>query len=769
MSLGLGFSLPAYFLSSGAFAGASLNLDFTSGNQTLDPRITFSRTSNATLTNSDGLIAYAPHNLLTYSEQFDNAQWVKGASCVVTANAATAPDGTSTADFVVSSGATAGANTIRNLQTTADPNGSTYVFSVWLRADAPTTTTIRCANAADGDGSQQTVNVGTTWERFSVSRTFTATSTGVRGAINYQSSAVSVYAWGAQLNVGALQPYYPTTVKNLLGYTQEFDNPAWTKTNATVTANATTAPDGSMTADKLVESATTAGFNVQRVTAGTVNTSAYTFSLYAKASERSEVRLRVVEGSTFGRASLCFFDLAAGTAGSVSNNAGAVGSASIINLGNGWYRCSISVTLGGTDTSILTQANLASGGNTTYTGDGTSGIFIWGAQLSDSASLDQYVYNPGAAPSAAAYYGPRFDYDPVTLAPKGLLIEEQRTNSIRNNTMQGAVAGTPGTLPTNWDGIGNAQGLTRTILGVGTESGVTYIDIRWQGTLTSTLSGTIFAVAEPTTGVVAANGQTWTGTWFVRLVGGSLTNLSNLNCQITERTAAGVFIVSSSTPISPTDAALIQQRYAITRTLSGGVTTERITSEIRANAASGVTLDFTLRIGMPQLEQGAFATSVIPTTTAAVTRAADVATMIGANFSNWYNQSEGTLFVDAIEKPDTATRIFASITDGTTEGYAVATFSNTGRIRAQNVSSSGIGTTVTGQPFKIGYSFESGAQSGSLNGSAIVTTATTVTVVPTMIRIGSNQTATAFWNSTVRRIAYYNRRLANTELQGITS
>jgi hypothetical protein len=41
-------------------------------------------------------------------------------------------------------------------------------------------------------------------------------------------------AWGAQLNVGALQPYYPTTVDNLLGYTQEFDNAAWTKSNSFV-------------------------------------------------------------------------------------------------------------------------------------------------------------------------------------------------------------------------------------------------------------------------------------------------------------------------------------------------------------------------------------------------------------------------------------------------------------------------------------------------------------------------------------------------------
>ena len=64
---------------------AKLSLDFTINN-TLDPRITFSRTSNATLVGPDGLIQYAPHNLLTYSEQFDNAAWVKGAAVTITAN-----------------------------------------------------------------------------------------------------------------------------------------------------------------------------------------------------------------------------------------------------------------------------------------------------------------------------------------------------------------------------------------------------------------------------------------------------------------------------------------------------------------------------------------------------------------------------------------------------------------------------------------------------------------------------------------------------------
>ena len=85
------------------------NQNYVSQNGGLQSRsfsdiITFSRTSNATVTKSDGTIGYAPHNLLTFSEQFDNAAWTK-TTTTVTANAIASPIGTTTGDTLTASGA----------------------------------------------------------------------------------------------------------------------------------------------------------------------------------------------------------------------------------------------------------------------------------------------------------------------------------------------------------------------------------------------------------------------------------------------------------------------------------------------------------------------------------------------------------------------------------------------------------------------------------------------------------------------------------------
>jgi hypothetical protein len=209
---------------------------------------------------------------------------------------------------------------------------------------------------------------------------------------------------------------------NLLTFTQEFDNAVWGKTRATVTANAIAAPDGTLTADKLVDDTSASTTHPLDRSATIALSTTYTFSVYLKGAGRNFARI-LLGDSAGGNAAWVGVNLTTGATSTGTNGTGwAVGSASATSVGDDWWRVAITST----SAASTTGAMLIYGGSSTtsvvYTGDGTSGIFLWGAQLELGSTATTYTRNFGGL------FPPRFDYDPVTLAPKGILIEEQRTN-----------------------------------------------------------------------------------------------------------------------------------------------------------------------------------------------------------------------------------------------------------------------------------------------------------------------------------------------------
>ena len=386
------------------------------------------------------------------------------------------------------------------------------------------------------------------------------------------------------------------------------------------------------------------------------------------------------------------------------------------------------------------------------------------------ASSATYFDSAGVLQSAAIN-APRLDYNPSTLAARGLLIEEQRTNSIRNNTMQGAVAGTPGTLPTNWVGSSPIDGINREIVGTGTTNGITWIDLKFSGT-SSTGGAQLLVQFEGAQVAAALQNQTWTPSLWVAVVGGSTANFSTLTIRHRYYNSGGSAITALDTSILSSVSATLT-RFAGTAFAATDATTAFTSFLLNADFVNSSAIDITLRIGLPQLELGAFATSVIPTTTTALTRSADVASV--NTLSPWYNATEGTLYAEWTAQAFTYRA--ASFND-TTQNNAIGFVATAAGI-GSNVYVSGAfqgtagvsGTFTTGTTYKQATAYKLNDTQDFANGVA-GTTDTTIsipTVTQLLLGAGRAGMASTPGNGWLRRITYYTRRVTQAEGIALTA
>jgi hypothetical protein len=184
---------------------------------------------------------------------------------------------------------------------------------------------------------------------------------------------------------------------NLLTYSEDFSNAAWTKTQSTITADAVAAPDGTTTADALVEnSAATVAHNLARVVTYAASTT-YVHSVYAKQDTRTWLWLYLDPGM-FGGSGFAYFNLATGATGTV----GAGITAYMTLEANGFYRCvaiAATTSSGGANFAI----GLATGdGGAVYTGDGVSKAYIWGANVVAESAVTSYIQTVAATATRAA-------------------------------------------------------------------------------------------------------------------------------------------------------------------------------------------------------------------------------------------------------------------------------------------------------------------------------------------------------------------------------
>ena len=594
---------------------------------------------------------------------------------------------------------------------------------------------------------------------------------------------------------------------NLLTYSELFNASPWAPGSLSVTPTTeTTSPAGNSTAARFIEDTVAAQFHfINYPLTKAASAIQYTVCAYAKDRGR-ELIFSAANGTT---GAVARFNLATGviTAPATGYGGGFTAQGSTItSAGNGWYRCSMTFTTDATTGLIIQYAlyNTALATNV-YTGDGASGIYIWGAQLEAGAFPTSYIPtlptfvsrassatffdSTGTLQTAASGVARSNAFLPDSAGvfrSAGLLLEEARTNSIRNNTMVGAVAGTPGTSPTNWGiSVSNAE-LTSQVIGVGSESGISYIDIKISGTVTASRS--LDVRMEELLIASASSGQVWTESIYLKQVGGSQSNIAAIYLQANTYTNVGVYVATPwFTAVTVGSGNLSAQRFAVTGTLSGA-TTAYIAPFIKISTATAGAVDFTLRIGLPQLEQGAFPTSPILTSTAAATRAADVSTsaaatrsadvasITGTAFSGWYRQDEGTMFAEFGPYGNGGATKNAGIVqiDSGSAANRIGLFGggiispvfivDTSSVNQVYISASLISPSATS---KISGSYKINDFARAVNGSNLGTDSSGSVPTVSQMLIGTGSAGVSELNGTIRRLTYWPQALPS-RLQALT-
>ena len=283
-----------------------------------------------------------------------------------------------------------------------------------------------------------------------------------------------------------------------------------------------------------------------------------------------------------------------------------------------------------------------------FMADTPSSMAAWTAARGGAGGTGEATYFDSGGNLQVASAGQwRITHDPATGQRLGLLLEPGRTNFIRNPRMEGAVAGSPGAMPSNGWSTSFFGGLSREVVGVGVSDGIPYLAIRIFGTATSGSFSRVTFTSPFTNFPSVTTSTASTLSMFVRVAAGDLTNISNVRVGLQGRDSGGTVVLGDSGlfNFTPSAGALRTQRQSVTWAPANpsSVYAEPFFDIIRGSTAA---VDVTFWIGAPQHEIGAFATMpmlpAIGAPSGVTTRAADTGynlVSVPSTFSMFSEQS----------------------------------------------------------------------------------------------------------------------------------
>ena len=549
--------------------------------------------------------------------------------------------------------------------------------------------------------------------------------------------------------------------QNLILQSQTFDNASWTKGNVTVTADsATTAPDGSTTADLFYPSSTgTWRIIYQARPKANIQ---YTITVYAKASGFSNFFVGFDNQTT----TVAWFNLSTGVKGTKGSS---ITSSDMTSVGNGWYRCQVVFTHPSDSFALFGVSDADN--SSTATASGTNGALIWGAQLEQRSTATAYTATTSQAITnyipvllTAASGVARFDNNPTTGESLGLLIEESRTNlQVQSQYASG------------WTAEGGALTANTVIAPDGTLTGALVV----ANATTSVHKGYPATVGGLTTAT------TYTATVFMKAAGynyGFIRDGFTGNYVIFDLSAG---TVSSSSSATGAITSVGNSWYRCSASMLTSGTNFRMDTGICSTNAQTPSTSWLgngfsgIFIWGAQLEAGAFATSYIPTVASQVTRAADAASMTGTNFSTWYSINGGSLYGSYRIAFTSGTRYVLSIDQNIQNYVELAGNSTTNRALLFNRSGNTLDVNITGTSAVSLTSLNQVAIAVANNDFALYLngtsqgTDTSATLAQTLVslEIGRYNEGSpgGYLNGTIAKIAYYPIRVSNTNLQALTS